>query len=68
MAYDWTGNEVRQKHYDRVIVAAVLAVISVVVTVPFMVRYEGPATTKGLVEDKAPVARVEPQPIQIARS
>ncbi|NTJ44036.1 hypothetical protein G6L28_15655 [Agrobacterium larrymoorei] len=42
MAYDWSGNEIKQKYCDLAIVAGMLTIVSMMVTAPFMLRLEGP--------------------------
>lgn len=68
MAYDWSGNDVKQQRYDRVIVAALVAVASIAVTAPFMLRLEGPPTGQTMVKTAAPVAIAAPPLTRLART
>ena len=38
MAYDWSGNNVRQQRYDRVVVAAIAALVLMISLVPLALR------------------------------
>lgn len=68
MAYDWSGNDIKQRHYDRLIVVALLAIVSIAVTAPFMLRFETQTTKGERIEIHSPVAMEEMRSIQLARS
>ena len=38
MAYDWSGNNVRQQRYDRVVIAAIAVLVFVISMVPLALR------------------------------
>lgn len=68
MAYDWSGNDIKQRHYDRVIVAALLTLVSIAVTAPFMLHFETDMTAKAQAENRAPIIIEEARTIRLARS
>ncbi|MEJ8309791.1 hypothetical protein [Agrobacterium larrymoorei] len=68
MAYDWSGNDIKQRHYDRLIVVALLTIVSIAVTAPFMLRFETQASKGERIEIRSPVVMEETRSIQLARS
>ncbi|QCI96982.1 hypothetical protein [Agrobacterium larrymoorei] len=68
MAYDWSGNEVKQQRYDLAIVAGLLAIISIVITAPFMLTLQGPPTPQAEIYIKIPGQDRELTPMLLARS
>lgn len=68
MAYDWSGNDTKQRHYDRMIVAALLTLVSLAVTAPFMLRFEIELGEKEQARTRAPIIIEEARTIRLARS
>lgn len=68
MAYDWSGNDIKQRHYDRLIVVALLAIVSIAVTAPFMLRFETQTMKGERLEIRSPVVMEDTHAIQLARS
>ncbi|MDQ1187029.1 hypothetical protein [Agrobacterium larrymoorei] len=68
MAYDWSGNDIKQRHYDRLIVVALLAIVSIAVTAPFMLRFETQTPNGGRIETRSRVVMEDMRSIQLARS